>query len=327
MTNVPSIVKPKRVPREELHGKPGKEDPATVDSAGALVVAANREFFDQIANKYDRYESCATDVYLQNILEKDLDTIQARLSTLGRTPDCLDCGGGSGNLALKMLARGWTVTVVDVSGAMLALLSEKARSRGHSPRLVHSSIESFLREARQVFDVIAFTSVLHHLYSCTSVVRQAATMVRPGGFFYSNYDPVVPKRPSLTRAFDAMDILFAKVKFDVSDVIPGITRRLKKAFTRRDSNFRRRLVTAGDLAEYRAHAGVEDAEVVRILQLEGFGIIEHARYPAGRTKAIRFLNERFRLLEYFKVIAGRNHESIATTKASQTRTSPVAASQ
>jgi len=138
------------------------------------VIAANRRFHNQIAQKYDRHESCAFQPYWQEMLEKDLETIQSCVSSPGRVLQCLDCGGGTGNFALKMLARGSRVTVVDASEEMLAVLQQKARAAGHSPRLVHSSIECFLEETCAPFDIVAFSSVLHHLYDYTSVVQQAA---------------------------------------------------------------------------------------------------------------------------------------------------------
>jgi ubiquinone/menaquinone biosynthesis C-methylase UbiE len=77
-------------------------------TAEASVIAANRNFYSQISKKYDRYEACSSDSRLQRMLEKDLDSIQSCFTLLRRTPLCLDCGGGTGNLALKMLDRGGT---------------------------------------------------------------------------------------------------------------------------------------------------------------------------------------------------------------------------
>jgi len=302
-------------------------DAAVTSTAEARVIAANKDFYSQIANKYEQYESCTFEPYLQQILDNDLDTIQSWFTSLRRTPHCLDCGGGTGNLALKMLARGWNVTVVDVSAEMLAVLKEKARAACHSPRLVHSSIERFLEERNETYDLVAFSSVLHHLYSYASIVQQAAAAVCPDGIFYSNYDPIVPQTPFWARAFNTLDIAVAKTMFDPADVLPGIGRRFLKAFTRIDPLFRRKLVSAGDLAEYRAHTGVDDAEVIRLLRINGFAIVEHLRYPTGRTRAVRLLNEKFRFLEYFKIIARRDSGFIRTAKTFQSSTSVAAASE
>jgi ubiquinone/menaquinone biosynthesis C-methylase UbiE len=322
----PAVTHPS-APRIRPCGEIRDDDAAVTSTAEARVIAANKDFYSQIAKKYEQYESCTFEPYLQQILDNDLDTIQSWFTSLGRTPHCLDCGGGTGNLALKMLARGWNVTVVDVSAEMLAVLKEKARAAGHSPRLVHSSIERFLEERHETYDLVAFSSVLHHLYSYASIVQQAAAAVCPDGIFYSNYDPIVPQTPFWTRAFNTLDIAVAKTMFDPSDVLPGIGRRFLKAFTRIDPLFRRKLVSAGDLAEYRAHTGVNDAEVIRLLRINGFAIVEHLRYPTGRTGAVRLLNEKFRFLEYFKIIARRDSGFIRTAKTLQSGTSVAAVSE
>jgi 2-polyprenyl-3-methyl-5-hydroxy-6-metoxy-1,4-benzoquinol methylase len=306
MTRTVSTVTHASMPPLEPYPEVTRNDTAIAFTAVNRVIAANRDFYSQVAGKYDRYESCAFDGHLQDILEKDLDTIHSWFTSLARRPHCLDCGGGTGNLALKMLARGWNVTVVDVSTEMLALLREKARVKGYSPWLVNSSIERFLEETREAYDLVAFSSVLHHLYSYASVVRRAAARVCPGGVFYSNYDPAVPKSLFWTRVLDTLDISLAKTMFDPSDVLPAIGRRFLKVFEHRDPQFRRKLVSAGDLAEYRARTGVNDRQVLRLLRNTGFSIVEHLRYPTGRTKAVRFLNEKFRFLENFKIIAWRD---------------------
>lgn len=270
------------------------------------VVAANVDFYRQVACKYDSYETYLFDTVLQQSLEEDLDKINSYFVSLGRAPSCLECGGGTGNLTLKMSARGWAVTVVDISEEMLDLLKKKACTRGYSPTLIRSSIERYLETTGETFDLVAFSAVLHHLYSYTSVVEPAASHVRAGGLFYSNRDPTVPKWPSCTWAFDSLDIAVAKLIFDPADVLPGIGRRLRKMISTRDPSLGRRVVSAGDIAEYHVRTGTDDEEIMRLLQKRGFAIVEHLRYATGRTSVLRFLNERLRLLESFKIIARRD---------------------
>src|SRR5882762_8429301 len=193
-------------PPEISPGSVSDRNTIRTKAAEDRVIAANVDFYRQIADKYESYEPYLFDKILQQSLEADLDKIGSYFASLGRAPSCLECGGGTGNLTLKMCARGWTVTVVDVSDEMLALLKEKARAKGYSPTLIRSSIERFLVARSETFDLVAFSAVLHHLHSYMSVVKQAISRVRPGGLFYSNHDPVVPERPGWTWAFDSMDI-------------------------------------------------------------------------------------------------------------------------
>jgi len=296
---------PELVPVDASSGSTCGASTCGASTAEARIVAANRDFYREIAEKYDRYESCVSSAYLQAILDADLDKIHSSCTSLERRPQCLDCGGGTGNLALKMLARGWDVTVVDVSDEMLGVLSKKAVTRGYSPKLINNAIAQFLTTVSDTFDLVSFNSVLHHLYSFARIAEMAATRVRPGGFFYSNFDPVIPRYPLWTRIFESLDIAAAKLMLDSRDFMPGIWRRTRKLFRRRDSLLSRSVVSAGDLAEYHAQSGVDDAQILRVLERQGFTIVEHLKYPAGRTRAGQFLNRRLRLLENFKIIARR----------------------
>jgi predicted TPR repeat methyltransferase len=276
----------------------------------AKIIEANVAFYLQMAEKYDSYETYLFDPVLQQSLEDDLDKIGSCFASLGRAPACLDCGGGTGNLTLKMCKRGWTVTVVDVSEKMVGLLQEKAKAHGYSPELVLCPIEQFLGETRETFDLISFSSVLHHLYSYLSVVQAAAKRLRPGGIFYSNYDPLATKNPVWARAFDSLDTAIAKVLFDPTDVLPGMGRRLRKLLSRNDPEFGRAIAGPGDLAEFHVRTGVDDAQILQVLQASGFSIVEHQRFATGRTNFTRSLNQRLRLLESFKIIVRRNSQEI-----------------
>ena len=281
-----------------------------VRTAEDRVIAANVEFYRQIADKYESYEPYLFDKVLQQRLENDLDKIGSYFDSLGRTPCCLECGGGTGNLTLKMCARGWNVTVVDISEHMLNVLKERALRKGYSPNLVRSSIERFLESTNETSDLIAFSSVLHHLYSYPSVVWNAASQVRPGGVFYSNWDPAIPRNAFWARAFDSIEIAAAKFLLDPRDFLPGIWRRTQKLIRKQDSLFPRPVVWAGDLAEYHAKTGVNDRQIIRLLERNGFVTVEHTRFPVGRTKVGQIVNERLRLNEHFKIIAQRSSNQI-----------------
>ncbi len=184
---------------------------------------------------------------------------------------CLDCGGGTGNLSLKMLELGWDVTVVDVSSDMLGLLQERARAAAYSPTLVNSSIEAFLDSTSDRYDLIAFNSVLHHLYSYMEVIDRVANRIRPGGLFYSNFDPVIPRGVLLPNLLESVDTVVAKAFHDQSDFLPGIARRVKKFVGGSDRVHQRAVASAGDLAEYLARKGVDDREIIALLLRKGTG--------------------------------------------------------
>jgi 2-polyprenyl-3-methyl-5-hydroxy-6-metoxy-1,4-benzoquinol methylase len=238
--------------------------------AAAEVVQANVDFFREFAHKYDQYESPVFDPFFQQMLMDDLDRITANFEHTVTRPTALDCGGGTGNISLKLLERGWSVSVVDVSSDMLAVLNKKCQARKLNPSVVNQTLETYLAETSESFDLVCFGSVLHHLHSYLGVVSLATNRVRTGGFFYSNFDRVIPNWPFLADAVNSIDTFAAKIRYDPADVFPGILRRLKKLAMKPSTLHRRSVASLGDIADYHSETGVDDCQILNILSQEGF---------------------------------------------------------
>ena len=274
------------------------------ESVREQVILANKEFYRHIAGKYDHYEYCASDAFFQKSIEEDLETIQNRLPRRSCPIRCLDCGGGTGNVTLKMLRRGWRVTVVDVSLDMLEILKAKVNSAGETAIFINDSVENFFASRSAKFDIISFSSVLHHLYSPLSVVTRAADCISMGGFFYSIFDPVPPSSQFAATCFDAFDTFLAKILYDRQDLFPGLKRRLRKLRTAQDPTHGRAVVSVGDLAEYHARRGIDDKLIQGELSQLGFRLNCRC-YPVGRTPLMRYVNGYLRVLLNFSILAQR----------------------
>jgi ubiquinone/menaquinone biosynthesis C-methylase UbiE len=268
------------------------------------VISANVEFYKEIASKYDHYEACAVDPFFQASIENDLTTIDRAFAQRDAPIRCLDCGGGTGNITLKMLRRSWHVTVVDVSTDMLAILERKVRSVGAAATFVNEPVETFFTRSDETFDLISFSSVLHHLYSPLNAIKTAAQRVTPQGFLYSIFDPVPPASNFAAGCFSALDTIIAKLLHDRADFFPGLVRRVRKFGAPRDTAYDRAVVSAGDLAEYHARQGIDDAAIENSLVQAGFRV-DRKRYPTGRTAFMRRVNHHLRLVLSFKILAQR----------------------
>lgn len=282
-------------------------DALSADAARDQVILANREFYKQIAQKYDEYEACASEAFFQRWTDDDLKIIEHRLHKQNSAVRCLDCGGGTGNVTLKMLRRGWDVTVVDVSADMLDILERKIRSIGASAKFFNEPVESFFTHSRETFDLISFSSVLHHLYSPLNVVKIAAQRISRQGFFYSVFDPVPASSRFAAGCFLSLDTLLAKLLHDRADLLPGLARRMRKLTAPRDIAHARPVISPGDLAEYHARQGIDDAAIENILNQAGFQV-DRRRYPVGRTAFVRRVNRHLRLILNFKILAQRVSE-------------------
>jgi len=99
-------------------------------------------------------------------------------------PRVLDCGGGTGSLAVPLAEQGAVVTVVDVSIDALATLTRRAAEAGVSERVtaVQGEAESVAElVAAGAFDLVLAHDVLEDVQSPALVLRQIATLLRPGG--------------------------------------------------------------------------------------------------------------------------------------------------
>jgi len=67
------------------------------------------------------------------------------------------------------------------------LYCNKKRGRQATHTIVHSSIECFLEETCAPFDIVAFSSVLHHLYDYTSSSSKRRGLAS-WGIFYTSQD-------------------------------------------------------------------------------------------------------------------------------------------
>jgi S-adenosylmethionine-dependent methyltransferase len=102
----------------------------------------------------------------------------------GATARVLDCGGGSGSLAVPLAEQGAEVTVVDISIDALATLTRRAAEAGVSDRVVavQGEAESLAElVAADAFDLVLAHDVLEDVQSPALVLRQIATVLRPGG--------------------------------------------------------------------------------------------------------------------------------------------------
>jgi ubiquinone/menaquinone biosynthesis C-methylase UbiE len=101
----------------------------------------------------------------------------------------LDFGAGTGNLTGKLLQMGYTVTAIDISAEMCAILEKKFRTYIEAKKLVviNSSIEGVSFE-RDEFDLITCYSVLHHLPDYADVIQRLAAFLKKGGVLYLDHE-------------------------------------------------------------------------------------------------------------------------------------------
>lgn len=101
----------------------------------------------------------------------------------------LDLGAGSGGHLLPLLRNGHKVDALDISAAMLEVLSGKLRGQGLKTRLFQGDMTSFARE--DSYDLIyALGDTVHHLASYDDLEAYLGTCyrnLRQGGYLVFTY--------------------------------------------------------------------------------------------------------------------------------------------
>lgn len=253
------------------------------------IADANRQFYAQKADLYDTTESCVNDTRLQGGLESDLDRILQSLGNRSRPIRGLDACGGSGNVSLKLLKRGVEVTLADISPELQAIFRRKCEEAGFTPRIVCSEISAFLAQETQTFDLITFSSALHHLQDIEAVLRLALDRLAPGGLLFSLHDPTLQRQHRLlTRMALRTEYYTFKAFFQTADFPKAIGRRVRRMLSRAtpDKKLSAALTddTVGMLAEYHIGTGIDDEALVARLQKIGYEVVWHERYAETRFR-------------------------------------------
>jgi demethylmenaquinone methyltransferase/2-methoxy-6-polyprenyl-1,4-benzoquinol methylase len=112
-----------------------------------------------------------------------IDAVYHRVAELARGPQVLDLGCGTGNVTLRLAARGFQVTGVDLAPEMLDIARRKC-SPASSPTWVEASAVELVDHFKPAsFDTITCVLVFSELYEAerAEALRQCHHLLRPGG--------------------------------------------------------------------------------------------------------------------------------------------------
>ncbi len=123
---------------------------------------------------------------------------QARITSVLRTADklvsdnhkkALDFGAGTGNLTGKLLNLGYTVTAIDISSEMCAILKKRYKPQIEAGKLavINSPIEA-ISFGKDEFDLIACYSVLHHIPDYAGTMQRLSGFLKKGGVMYIDHE-------------------------------------------------------------------------------------------------------------------------------------------
>lgn len=255
---------------------------------------ANRLLYADIAGAYDSCEHCIAQAGVRRLLEELLDRAIGSIAS-GRAGDLrvLDACGGTGNVSELLARRGIATTLVDVSPQMLAQWRGKAERLGVKADTVESEIDTFLAGDEREWDLIVFSSALHHLDDYVDVAEGALAKLAPGGVLVTAFDPIRTD-DRLTQRLRRLDYLLSLAARPQA-LSAAVGRKLRR---RSEGG-----VNVGDLAEKHALDGVDDPRIVAALQASGAEILEHRRYACQRYRITERIIRATRRSTTFHLIA------------------------
>ncbi len=199
------------------------------------VALANKLYYEKNAVHYDKTETCITDKRFQNELYEDLKSIKSMFGNISSSSiEVLDACGGSGNAALKALDLGMRAVLCDQSKNLINIFKQKCQKSGYECRFIESEIVQYLSTTDDSYDLIVFSSALHHLEDYENVLRLALKRLNRGGFVFTIFDPILWIFPA-KQIVKAEYIIF-KLFNDFNDFFPAAFRRLKKIFFKKQRN-------------------------------------------------------------------------------------------
>jgi 2-polyprenyl-6-hydroxyphenyl methylase/3-demethylubiquinone-9 3-methyltransferase len=110
-----------------------------------------------------------------------LEWINARVPLAGKK--VIDIGGG-GVLSESMAKKGAVVTGIDLSEKALKVADLHSLESGVEVRYQHISAEDMALAEPGQYDVVTCMEMLEHVPDPASIVRAAATLVKPGGHLF-----------------------------------------------------------------------------------------------------------------------------------------------
>jgi ubiquinone/menaquinone biosynthesis C-methylase UbiE len=255
---------------------------------------ANRRFYREYAERYDAVECCAASDMERRWLG---DRIDRALSAIPHAPlRVLDAGGGTGTAASILLDRGIEPVLVDVSSEMLAEWTRKSALRGHQAQTINQPLERFLETEQAPWDLIVFSSVLHHLEDAEFVLGAAAGRLAQGGVILTAHDPTHADR--VTRLLRRLDWTTYALIHDRKMLGASLMARLRAARSAES-------VHIGRMAERHALDGLDETRLVAVLGAAGLEVVEVERQVAARHAFVRTGLRLFRRSSNFSILARR----------------------
>jgi|LGOV01.1.fsa_nt_gb ubiquinone/menaquinone biosynthesis C-methylase UbiE len=222
------------------------------------------------ANFYDKVHPEIWNFYEQKKTDKEINSICDVINKKSKNPLALDVGCGTGNLTLKFLNNDFNVIALDISKEMLNALKKKIKNDKRC-KLVNSDIDTFLDSNNGLFDVIAFSSVLHHLPDFNHTLKKAFHLLKNNGYVY------IAHEPSLRN--NKRDMI-GTVVFTIDRLVSPLWLYHRLTTPKMDYS----------LSDYHVKQGIDQMAMKKLFTQHGFSIIRFELYNARKNGIISMID-------------------------------------
>ncbi|MGE5389570.1 MAG: class I SAM-dependent methyltransferase [Deltaproteobacteria bacterium] len=260
------------------------------------ILQANIEKYDQdhIISFYQdfeepRYSYIEYEIIFKAVLEHLADKLE-------RPVRAVDMCGGAGKAAfvLKGCDPACQATLVDCSDKMLDIARNRIeKQKIEGVEVVLGDAFSFLEQG-QKYDLIVFSSAVHHFKDPIKLLQAAASSLSEQGLIVTIADPTTLTKSRRYKFFEFM--------LSNSDVKKMKLKRMfsPKRSKNEDEDF--------DLAEYQTFTGINDLKLAGQLKDAGLHPMVHLRYPAGEPFMTRIMPWIGLCWAFSMIISPQTHE-------------------
>lgn len=160
------------------------------------ILMSNRDFHSLEAEVYDLHHGEIFNSYAQHRTKKVLQESLNKFLNLTKMANltALDCACGTGNVSEKLLKQKIKIDAVDISSEMLRLYNEKFSNKyADYFRTIESDLDSYLENITPAsYQIIAFSSALHHLPDYEATIRKAIVALARPGLLIILHEPLPP---------------------------------------------------------------------------------------------------------------------------------------